>query len=368
MGVPVSSRDRQSPSTPSAKAPVGQAIDLVTILFALWLLSGVFIDGYAHSHIDETLETFFTPWHAVLYSGYLSSAAWLAWLLIRNYRLGWRGTDMIPAGYGTGVVGAILFAFGGVGDMIWHIIFGIEVGIEALYSPSHLFLFAGGTLIVLSPFKRAWHDRGARDGAATYASGAAPGFRQLLPALLSLAFAASFTAFFAMNFWAFGHDYASQHYNAWRLTVTFDRRLQDHLYDTSRVMGILNILVTNAILFIPLLWLLKRWQPPLGAFTVLWTVPLVFMTILSGFNGAYMIAVGAGTGIAADLLWRFLPPRLAYAKPYGLLAVLSAVMWGGYFWAIDLNGYLAWEPEFWGGAIVLAAMSSVALGKLSEAR
>jgi hypothetical protein len=364
MGVPVSSMERQGQSAPSAQAPVGQAIDLVTILFALWLLSGVFIDGYAHSHIDETLETFFTPWHAVLYSGYLASSGWLAWLLIRNYRLGLRGMRAIPAGYGTGVVGAILFAIGGVGDMIWHIVFGIEVGIEALYSPSHLFLFAGGTLIVLSPFKRAWHERGPGPGE----SGVEPGFRQLLPALLSLAFAASFTAFFAMNFWAFGHDYASQHYNAWRLTVSFDRSMQDYLYGTSRVMGILNILVTNAILFIPVLWLLKRWQPPPGSFTLLWTVPLVFMTILSGWSDAYMIVVGTGAGIAADLIWRFMPARLAYAKPYGLLAALSAVMWSGYFWAIDQNGYLAWEPEFWGGAIVLAAMSSAALAKLSEAR
>ena len=38
-------------------------------------LGGATLDGWAHTHVPERLETFFTPWHAVLYSGFLASAA-----------------------------------------------------------------------------------------------------------------------------------------------------------------------------------------------------------------------------------------------------------------------------------------------------
>ncbi|XEC95991.1 hypothetical protein AB6A23_05330 [Paenibacillus tarimensis] len=342
-----------------AKANVGTTIDLFTILFALWLLSGVFIDGYAHGHIDETLETFFTPWHAVLYSGFLACAIWFAWLTYRNYRLGYRGIEAIPHGYGSGVAGALIFAFGGVSDMIWHLIFGIEVGIEALYSPSHLCLFVGGTLIVFSPFKRAWLIR-------TEGGEASPRFVQLLPALVSIAFATSFTAFFAMNFWAFAYEFPYQSYQEW-VNGTGSGTMNHYLYDMGRVQGISDILITNAILIIPILWLLKGWNPPFGSLTLMLTLPLVFMSVLDGFDNYFMIAVGIISGLAADLVWRILQIPREGLKTQLFLGLLSAFIWGLYFLVIHIYDRVAWEPEFWGGAIFLAALSSVVFSKLSNA-
>ena len=42
-------------------------------------MGGVFLDGWAHAHgkVDRTFLTCFTPWHAALYSGYLSVALFL---------------------------------------------------------------------------------------------------------------------------------------------------------------------------------------------------------------------------------------------------------------------------------------------------
>lgn len=351
------SRESNVSMTSPIKARMVSAIDYLTIFFALWLLSGVFVDGYAHGHIDETLETFFTPWHALLYSGFVACAAWFAWLTYRNYRLGWRGRGAIPQGYGSGVIGVLIFAFGGVFDMIWHLIFGIEVGIEALYSPSHLFLFVGGTLIVASPLKRAWVNR-------TEERETSPRFMQLLPALVSLAFATSFIAFFAMNFWAFNQGYPSQEYNE-RLMSLGGMRLQHYMYEQGRVQGISNILITNAILIIPVVWLLKRWNPPLGSFTLLMTIPTVFMSVLEGFNNYSMIAVGIIAGLTADLIWRLLRMTPVGLRTHFFLGLLSAIIWSLYFLIIELHGSVAWEPEFWGGAIVLATLSSVVFDKLS---
>ena len=47
--------------------------DLAVALATLWLTAGLYLDGWAHSHVPE-LETFFTPWHGVLYSGYAALA------------------------------------------------------------------------------------------------------------------------------------------------------------------------------------------------------------------------------------------------------------------------------------------------------
>ena len=42
--------------------------EAVYMLCGLWMITGLYIDGWAHG--AEKPETFFTPWHLVLYSGF----------------------------------------------------------------------------------------------------------------------------------------------------------------------------------------------------------------------------------------------------------------------------------------------------------
>ncbi|GAA3288593.1 hypothetical protein GCM10020218_054750 [Dactylosporangium vinaceum] len=59
---------------PALHRPVSsERRDLLVALAAVWLTAGLFMDGWAHSHVPD-LETFFTPWHAILYSGYAALA------------------------------------------------------------------------------------------------------------------------------------------------------------------------------------------------------------------------------------------------------------------------------------------------------
>jgi deazaflavin-dependent oxidoreductase (nitroreductase family) len=111
----------------------GYAFDWTVVLIGGWLVGGFYLDAWAHHH--TTLETFFTPWHAVLYSGYFAVAAWLAFALIRNHGRGLPWREALPAGDGLSLVGAGIFLIGGLGDMACHIGFGIEVDVEALLSP-----------------------------------------------------------------------------------------------------------------------------------------------------------------------------------------------------------------------------------------
>lgn len=125
--------------------------DAVTALLGAWLIGALFADGWAHLHAPE-LESFFTAWHLGLYSAFAALTGWFAWLG-RSLRA---GRFELPIGYSLGALGAAVFAVGGVADLAWHQAFGIEAGIDALVSPSHLILFAGGMLILTCPLRSAW--------------------------------------------------------------------------------------------------------------------------------------------------------------------------------------------------------------------
>jgi hypothetical protein len=59
----------------TAVSSVSSLKHLITMLMGTWLIVGVFIDGFAHNHGE--VESFFTPWHAILYSGYVACAVWI---------------------------------------------------------------------------------------------------------------------------------------------------------------------------------------------------------------------------------------------------------------------------------------------------
>jgi Tol biopolymer transport system component len=164
----------------------GLAFDRIAVLLAVIFVGGVYLDGWAHNH-GKVDQTFFTPWHAVLYSGYAIDAIFLlvTWLRLRRAGRDWR--HAMPAGYGIALVGAAIFAVGGVLDLIWHTLFGIEADVQALLSPTHLLLATGLFLMLTGPLRAAWARResGRR---LTWAAGA--------PALLALALVLSLFTFF----------------------------------------------------------------------------------------------------------------------------------------------------------------------------
>lgn len=156
-------------------------LDWVVTILSLWMVGGIHLDAWAHHQFD--VETFFTPWHGVLYSGFLALAAVLSGTFARNLWKGnaWRQT--MPIGYELSLLGVAIFMAGGVGDMLWHTLFGIEVNIEVLLSPTHLMLALGGALIITGPIRAVW----ARTKS---------GWKSLLPTLLSLGLLLSVLTFF----------------------------------------------------------------------------------------------------------------------------------------------------------------------------
>ena len=98
-------------------------------------------------------DTFWTIWHLTIYSGFAALAATLLGAVAWNRpRAGsWRAA--IPPGYGWAVMGVPIFALSGIGDALWHTLFGVEASTDALLSPTHLLAGVAAALMVTGPFR-----------------------------------------------------------------------------------------------------------------------------------------------------------------------------------------------------------------------
>jgi hypothetical protein len=299
-----------------------------------WLIGGLYLDGWAHIHVPA-LETFFTPWHAVLYSGYLAGAATLAGAFLRNVRRGASWARALPAGYGLAFVGALVFLAAGVADMLWHVIFGIEEGVEGLISPSHLALAFGGGLMVTGPLRAGLH---------APAPASAPWLSRM-PMVVSLTVFVSLLTFFT--------EYASPYGTTW-VAKTPGGML--FLYES---VGLAGFLVQPVVLMGPVLYVLRRRPLPFGALTLLLSVNVALMTIIHDIyldtGPAPLIGAAILAGLAADVLLGWLRPSPGRPRALRMVAfAVPAVQYLLYFLAIMIWARVTWSVHLWTGAVAIA--------------
>lgn len=319
----------------------GIRFDRVMTVFLCWFLGGLFLDGWAHNHglVDKT---FFTPWHGVLYSGYAACAACLVAAICINHIRGYRWQQAIPGGYELSLLGVPLFLAGGVGDLIWHTLFGFEVGIEPLLSPTHLVLAFSALLIMSGPFRAAWRrvDSGTKQGWAT-----------LFPAIISLTAILSLLTFFT----SFAHPFV-------QTGLVTDLSVGDG--EKSR--GAAAILLQAGILMGVILLALRRWRLPLGTLTLVMTLNIALMSVFGHQDQYKLIPVALLSGVIADfLLWR-LKPAVTRPDALRLFAFLvPVVFYLDYFVPIMINNDgISWSIHLWLGSIVMAGIVGVVLSYL----
>lgn len=326
---------REPETVPSALGGVRRLEERAVAFFGVWMMTGLFIDGWAHQ--AEKPETFFSPWHGILYSGFVTAVAWFAW---KGFRAG-RGIN--PAGGldRLTAVGFLMFGGAGIADGIWHEVFGVEADLEALVSPSHLALFFGGFLMVSSPVRLACARR-AGDG---FARPRAVTWPEWLPQAVTLTLSTALVGFFTMYLSPFGG-------------VGGNSTPDDELRELREVLGIGSVLVFNALLVAALLFALRRWRPPFGFGALLFGGVAVGMTGLTGFEFVELALPALVAGLAVDaLIARQESPRLVAAAG-------SLVLWAGFFAVAELSYGLVWTVELWTGTIVLAIASSLLLTSL----
>jgi hypothetical protein len=326
-----------------ARPRAGRGDDLAAALLSTWVVGGLFLDGWAHVN-QAGLETFFTPWHAVFYTGFVVSVVVLARLVAR-FQQGRFDPALVPAGYGLGLVGAGLFVTGGVADGVWHTMFGVEVGVAALLSPTHLLLLGGGLCMVTSPIRSAWSspDLPARSPAL-----------QLLPALLATALTTAVLLFFFQYLSAFVSRAPSA------VVAEGPAGLP------GTIVGVAGVLVTNLIVLAPVLLLARRWRLPFG------TVALIATTGAAGLTSLRELALGAlvpamlAGGLATDLLIARLRPAPDRPGAFRAVAALAPLLlWGAWMAAYALAYGIAWPPELWAGVLGMASLSGLGLSVLA---
>lgn len=313
--------------------------DLITMLAGTWLMIGLFLDGYAHTNLIDELESFFTPWHGVFYSGFLASAGWVVWIIYRNMEKGRSWREAIPAGYGPTVFGLTLFGLGGIGDGVWHTIFGIESGIDALLSPTHFMLFTGG-LLGLSTAIRSTRLRNAEDSVTG---------SDKAPLLLSILLVTAAMAFFGAYMWIPGQPLL--------LGIPFE--------EAQGAVGfyISGILVSTAVLLSPALIILRWWRPPFGTFLLIWVIVNGAIAISFDFDLTVALAFGLAGGLAGEVLVLVLTPGPARRTASLItLAITPVIAWSAYLIAFTMGNELLWPPEIWAGSIVLSGLAAAGLG------
>ncbi|MDQ0756207.1 hypothetical protein [Arthrobacter sp. B3I4] len=333
----------------SVHRPTTVAEDFVTLAAGVWLLTGTYVDGWAHNNLHD-LETFFTPWHALLYSGFAVCALWIAALTWRRHVPGARWTEAVPAGYGAAAVGVVLFLGSGVADFAWHSVFGIEQSLKALFSPSHLGLAAGGLLILSAPFSAALRTP-------------ARSRRELVPAVVSALLSGMVAAFILQEFAVFARHGLVQTYvgaAGGQPGVTVPT-------SSSILVALGSFFVSTVVLFVPVLLLSLRWRlhPIVPAALVL--VPSLGMQLMVAMRDAWLVPAAIVGSVLVGVVWAVARP--APDRPGRLLTAVAlspVVFWAAYFAGVALHdGALSFSPEFWGGTLVWTGIEMLGLALLA---
>ena len=324
----------------------GLRFDFVVAVACVTMIVGLYQDGWAHNH-NYVDETFFTPWHLLLYASMGVVGVLLAVTQYRNVARGHVWSKALPHGYLLSLVGVVgFFAAGGL-DFIWHSAFGLEVSVEALLSPPHLFLATAGVCIVLGPLRAAW---------ARPASKTPPGWRGLFPALLSMGVALSVFTFFSAyaNLFTFG---SIQTYNPQGFEMVYD------------VTGIAFVVFPAALMVGSLLLLLRRWSLPPGSVTLLIFGNALLMTWLyTPENDSYhaMIAAALAAGLIGDALLAKLRPSAERRGALRLFAfTLPLILFGGALGGLVATTGLYWSVHMWLGVTFLSGLAGLCLSYVS---
>ena len=303
----------------AAVPPAGRFAWLVTAAHT-WILVGLFLDGWFHINGPE-VESFFTPWHGVLYGGVLATVV----VHLREQR---RAGGTAP-GYAPSLVGGVVVLAAGMLDAVWHTLSGVEADLEALLSPPHLLLITAGTLVFAGPLR----------AALRAPAGSAGG----LPTALSAAYVVTGLAFFTQYSSPFTQLYPA---SLGAGTDLYVRELRE-------VAGVAGLIVFSVLVGGALALLKTRTVVVPGSLAVVVAVPSLFLVTQQ--NRYSFVPAIVLVALLVELLGRRLSPSAAAA---GATAALAA----GWVLTMVTTREVAWSGELLSGSIGSAAAAGYLMG------
>jgi hypothetical protein len=316
--------------TAPASSPHGAFAWLVTGA-CTWILVGLFLDGWFHIHRPDG-ESFFTPWHAILYSGVLAAVV--------VHVVDQRRAGGIRPGYRPSLAGGLIVLAAGFVDMVWHTVLGVEADLDALLSPPHLLLITAGTLVFAGPLRAAFAD--GRVG---------------LPAAFSAAYVVTGPSFFTQYANPFTHLYPVEGYRP-DVGEVVAAVPSAAVLELRQVIGVAGVVVFAALVG-GAVGALRALAPlPRGALLVAVAVPAVFMTTLR--DTLVLVPAAVVAGLVTEALGRRL-------RPAPLAAAACAVLVTGWAVTLLLAYDVTWSVELLTGAVGSAAATGFLAGWLVQA-
>lgn len=305
-------------------------------------VGGLYVDGWSHQYLFDQIDTFFNPWHAVLYGGYAATTiTLLAWTKLRRVS-GESLREAIAPGHTFSLLGACFFLAGGIGDMGWHEVFGFEKDIEGLVSPSHLIL-ALGMILMLSGNIRHWfaiHERSERLSFVR----SLPLLLGMLTVLAQLTFLSQYARYTDFN--ASGALPADPVFILCTQSISF--------------LGILLFSVMLSGLFA---YVLQRARLPYGSVTFVLTLQILMLGIMR-FGSEHVLAA-FGAGLIGDLLLHYSSPQKNTRALLFFCAIVPAAFYTGVFLILNAEAGLWWSLHLWSGVPFFAAAAGLFAGILA---
>lgn len=325
--------------------------DLLSAALSLLIVLALYLDGRAHWL--GLPDSFFTPWHALLYGGLVALGAWILFLGVRHNpdpsANPFRAALLPPRGYGFALIGAGVFAAGGVADGVWHTIFGIEEGIDALLSPSHLILFAGAALLFSGPIN------------SFRASDASPVHRgqvrrvSLTLAVLAVSAVVAFALSYLSAFTTTAPTVTVGHYP--------EGTARHAATEMQASVGLASFLVTSLVLVLALTFLTRNGARVTGAVTLFVTVHATLSLMLVNYSmlGLGLILTAAAAGLSVDFALVLLARTHApdYVEVGVIAALTPTAVVVSQVAALGATTGVRWSPELVGGILLLSALLAV---------
>ncbi|GAA3288596.1 hypothetical protein Dvina_43315 [Dactylosporangium vinaceum] len=240
----------------------------------------------------------------------------------------------VPAGYGLGLLGAVMFAVAGACDMMWHLAFGVERDLEALLSPPHLLLLTAGSLMIATPI-RAAAARGDR--------------RPVQPAVLISAACGTGVAAFFLNY----------------LSPFTDAPAANSGYGNGQPFGLAECLVYSTLLTTTALFVWSRLgHLPFGLITLVVAAASVPNGVFDDFENLAAQLWPLLGAVAADFAVQGVAARRPRFVPLTVGVALPLAVWPAHLVGVQMSLGVAWSLELWSGVVALTTLAGAALGAL----
>jgi hypothetical protein len=285
----------------------GAGYDLRVLASIFVTVFGMALDLWAHlTKRVSNEEGFFTLWHLVMYTGIGLVVIHIVWPVIQGLRQGKTIRQSVPMGYLWAFYGVPIIMLGGLGDAVWHTLFGVEIGTEALVSPSHILLMIGLFALLSAPFRAMCLRR---------QPGSTLEWRADWPGLVSLGFVWFFIVavfWYANSIFITYRWYTPSAIVEWGLRVPTE--LGNHIVASAPaemlemgfVQGALSILFTTFTLLFVLMTVGRRYRLPIGFWAMLFAFGSLHAFL---YKQTQLFVVALVAGVLVEVLLRALDYR-----------------------------------------------------------